>query len=130
MHIQRQEVPDKFKVLEEYAIDLQQGFQYMGENWETYEEILHIFFQELPDKFVRLSRYQKQKDLENYRIDIHALKSTAKSVGATALAELALKHEEESRRGNGDYVWLHFKELCLEGEKILEAGRRFEDVEK
>lgn len=124
------EVEEKFRNLEEYGIDLQQGYRYMRGNWETYEEILSIYFRELPDKLARLSCYQKQNDMKNYCIDVHTLKSTSKSVGAVALAELARKHEEASRQGNSDYVWKHFKELCMECERLLEAGVRFKDVKK
>lgn len=128
--IHPQNMDEKFKMLEEYGIDLEEGLHHMRGNLDTYEEILHIYFRELPDRLARLSCYRKQNDMKNYCVDVHSLKSTSKSVGALAIAQLAKLHEEESRRGNSAYIEEHFDELCLECEKLLQAGMRFKDMEK
>ena len=57
--------------------------------------------------------------MENYAIQIHSLKSEAKYLGFTHLAELSLNQEMESKQNNKNYIVEHFDELIQELNTIL-----------
>lgn len=83
------------------GFDLDAAINYTGD-LETYHEILLDFYDGLDDQFKELK--EKMNDMPNYAILVHALKSNARTLGITALAEVAYNHELESKANNIDYV--------------------------
>ena len=116
---------ERFQRLKEFGIDPELGVKNMGGSVETYEEILNIYFEELPDKIESLKKSGTLGDMKTYSIDAHSLKSTSASIGATALADMAREHEQQSRRDNSLYVRRHLNRLCMECKKMLKAGEIF-----
>ena len=65
-----------------------------------YMEALRIFYTALSDGAAEIERYFGQEDWHNYTVKVHALKSTARIIGATQLSEQArqleaLGHQED-----------------------------------
>lgn len=76
-------------VLQRNGIDTATGMMHCQEDEEIYHEILTEFFQESASRKDLLKEYWEKKDWENYTIYIHSLKSSAKTIGAEELADLA-----------------------------------------
>ena len=55
--------------------------------------------------------YKNNKDMTNYSIEVHSLKSDSKYFGFTRLAELSLNHELKSKENDIEYVNNNFIEL-------------------
>ncbi len=71
---------------------------------EIYEDVLKEFYKTTDEYSARIESCQQAGDLENYRIQVHSLKSTSRMIGAMNLSELAQDLEKASGDGNREYV--------------------------
>lgn len=78
-------------------LDVKSGLQFCAESKMFYMEMLHEFINGKRDE--ELSEYLRKEDWDNYRIKVHALKSNAKTIGATELSEEA-RMQEMAAKGN------------------------------
>ena len=81
-------------------LDFEKGLSYLGGDEEAYREILSIFEQNSAEKIQKISDLFNARDLPHYVIEVHALKSTAMSIGAAQLSELAKELEAAGRSGD------------------------------
>ena len=86
------------KVIEEVVPGILEGDD------EMYREVMSEFVSDSVSRRERLINAFETKNLENYAIDIHALKSSAKIIGERKLANLAEDLEEAAK--NGDISFL------------------------
>ena len=100
------------------AIDLLSGLTYCMDSKELYLETLEIFTGE--DQRERLESLFEQEDWENYRIRVHSLKSTSKTIGAAVFSEHARSMEMALKDQEPDYVRSHHRELMSEYGELLE----------
>ncbi len=68
---------------------------------EAFKAVLKIFYDSIPEKYSELERNYSSGDWENYTIKIHALKSSARLVGALELGSAA---EQLEMAGKGDNI--------------------------
>lgn len=109
MEIKTGEEP--FHRLENFGINTCAGLQYCRGDKEFYRELLAKFAQDAPQKEQALNELWKKEDLMNYRIMVHALKSSAKMIGADSLSESARKAEEAAKNQDMAYINAHHEEL-------------------
>ncbi|MBQ7201749.1 MAG: DegV family EDD domain-containing protein, partial [Eubacterium sp.] len=117
-----EETIDTFDVVEEYeeepieeaeeedkwystldSIDAKLAIKNSGSE-EAFKSVLEIFFDSIQDKHDALENYYSSGDWENYTIKIHALKSSAKLVGAMELSKMAEALEMASKGDNIPFV--------------------------
>ncbi|MBR0120054.1 MAG: response regulator [Eubacterium sp.] len=91
-------------------IDVTEGVK-NGGSPEGYMSILGVFFKTLSSKADELEKLYADEDIENYTIKVHALKSSARVIGAGHLSEMALKLEEAGKTGDRKYIDEHSGEL-------------------
>jgi CheY-like chemotaxis protein len=100
-------VPDKqedvYAPLRAAGVDIRQGLHYCQDDEEFYRTLLQ-FAAEAQQKRAELEQFSAASDLPAYAIRIHALKSTAKMIGANALSEQARALEEASKDGRAEEV--------------------------
>ena len=80
-----------------------------------------------------LKNYKENKDMANYTIYVHSLKSDAKYLGFMELANVAYEHELKSKEKDEVFVNNHFKDLEYEYNKvmsIIDEFRHFSKKEK
>ena len=82
-------------------LNVQTGIRYCL-NREFYEEILKEYLQS--DKAAELEDYYAAGDWSNYKIVVHALKSTSLTIGAVSLSEEAKALEMAAKNGDEDYI--------------------------
>lgn len=104
-------------------IDRNLGLQYSGNLTDLYDNLLIMFHDSLEEKIADIEEKYRTKDWKNYQILVHALKSTAKSIGAESLSEDARKLEYAARdndigyiRDNHDKAIAHY---CLVAKECL-----------
>ena len=90
---------DEYAPLRKVGVDVKQGLGYCQNEDDFYKTVLLQFASEAPKKRADLERFYEGKDLPDYAILIHALKSTAKMIGANALSEKAKALEAASKEG-------------------------------
>ncbi len=103
-------------------LDTAKALQYCCESEELYLEIVGTYLEE--DKTEMITRYCRENDLENYRIQVHALKSSSRTIGANALSEKAFALETAARGGDADYIAQNTEPVLKEYSEIMERIRK------
>ena len=98
--------PELSKLDEEKWIDVNSGIKNSG-SIEAYIPVLRIFYNTLNEKADELERLFSQGDLENYTIKVHALKSSARIIGASGFGEKAQKLEDAGKIPDIGYIKDH-----------------------
>ena len=95
---------DPYAPLRAVGVDVAQGLRYCQDDDEFYGTLLRQFAAEAGEKRAEMEGFFRASDLPNYAIRIHALKSTAKMIGANALSEEARALEEASKAALAETV--------------------------
>ena len=85
------------------CIDTEAAIKNSGSE-DAFKAVLDIFYKSIPEKHSELEKNYKNGDWENYMIKIHALKSSARLVGAMELGEKAELLENAGKEGNIQYI--------------------------
>ena len=80
---------------------------------ETFKNILKMFYDNMDANRSALDGFIAAQDYPNYTIKIHALKSSARLIGAVELGEEAALLEEAGKEKNTAYIKEHHK-ACME----------------
>lgn len=86
------------------GINTSVGMGYSGEDTALYREILSDFMDSIEEKADVIERAFRERDEETYTIEVHSLKSLARSIGAEALSELARELEECGKSGRWSII--------------------------
>ena len=78
--------------LKQHNVDVDKSLELFGD-METYNDTIKEFQEGIPKKIAEIEKYYKDKDMKNYAIYVHSLKSDCKYFGFTELADLAYEHE-------------------------------------
>ncbi|MCR5559761.1 MAG: transporter substrate-binding domain-containing protein [Schwartzia sp.] len=96
-------------------LDIDAGIQHCG-SAEDYLSVLRIFLESVEEKADEIQQLFESRDWKNYTTKVHALKSSARIIGAAALSEQA-KHLEDA--GNQ----LQVEEITQKTPALLELYR-------
>lgn len=112
---------NKMKQLESAGIHTNACMQYCSGDRDFYMELITNFAKDAKRKAEKMDASFKQEDLENYHILVHALKSSAKMVGADALSEMARETEEAAKNRDTVYIREHHKELLAAYHEVVQG---------
>lgn len=99
-------------------LDVQTGLAYCMNEEEFYVEMLKAYLKE--DKVSKIKQFYAEKDWNNYRTIVHALKSTSLTIGAVHLSEEAKALEMAAKEGDADYIQSHHKDVLEEYMGLLD----------
>lgn len=100
----------KEEYLKSNGFDLDKALESLGD-MEMYDETIKMWIEENDKRIVEMGNYLKDKDMENYSILVHALKSDCKYIGLFDLADLAYDHELKSKANDYDYISKNYDSL-------------------
>ncbi len=101
------ELPESLRKLTESSdIDIHAGIHNSG-SVQAYIPLLKIFYNSMDDKVRELTDSYTQKDITNYIIRVHAMKSSARIIGAAELGEMAQDLEFAGKRGDEAFINAH-----------------------
>ena len=86
---------------------------------EAYIEILKTYYTSGMDNKEVIKKYKREKDYYNFTIEVHAVKSASKNIGADVLSELAKALEEAGEGQKEDYIENHFSTFMEVYEGVL-----------
>lgn len=110
--------PDILKPrLAEVGIDTDAGVRYCTGDFDFYKSLLSQFASEADGKIASMNGYYENKDWYNYEILVHALKSTAKMIGAAGLSENAKAAEFAAKENREEYIVEHHYQLVSDYRK-------------
>ena len=75
----------------------------------------------------KLSCYRQERDVDNYIITVHGLKSSSKIIGLNELSELAKEQEMNCHTGKPELAWEHTEELIRLYHNVVEDMKTFLD---
>lgn len=87
-------------------LDINEGIEFAGTE-ELYLNVLKFFVMSIDDKSEEIRTYYNEKDWINYETKVHALKSSAKVVGANELSERAKALELAAKDKDFTYIIEH-----------------------
>lgn len=111
-------------ILTDNGVNVKKSLELFGD-METYDQTLETFLQEIDGKMQLIKNYKEIGDMANYAIQVHSLKSDAKYFGFEVLAELAYKHEMESKANNMYFVTDNYDELVTEANRIINLVKKY-----
>ena len=103
--------------LTQNGVDIDKALELLGD-MDMYNTTLNDFSSEVEEKWSRIISSKENKDMENYAIDVHSLKSDCKYLGFTKLAELSYQHELKSKENDIEYVINNFNSLEEEYKRV------------
>ena len=106
------------------GVDVNKSLELFGD-MAMYDETLKDFLDGVNEKLKGLQRYKETSDMPNYAILVHSLKSDAKYLGFTKLAELAYQQEMESKANNIEYIYSNYEALIAEANRIIEVAKKY-----
>ena len=114
------------KYLLDNGIDYKKGVELFGDI-TTYKEMLRDWNKDSLNKFKKIKELLDNKDMPNYSVEVHSLKSDAKYFGMNKLASIALDHELKSKENDFFYVTKNFKTLEEEVKRIIQVVSKYLD---
>lgn len=99
-------------------LDTEMGLSYCCDSEEFYLEMLETYRNN--GRYDALKELYKKQDWENYQIQVHALKSTSRSIGAVEVSEQAKQLEQAAKERDISYIKEHHDEMMKKYEELLE----------
>lgn len=112
-------VVDEKKKLEIPGIDMDVALQCSGTE-KIFLRLLQVFYDTLKEKVSLIEQLELEKDIKNYTIEVHALKSAARLIGAV---ELSTSAEYLEHCGKDDNI----EEIHRKTPQLLELYRGYEE---
>ena len=106
------------------GVDVDKSLELFGD-MEMYNESLGDFNAEVDNKLFKIGQFKEMKDMPNYAILVHSLKSDAKYFGFTKLAELAYAHELQSKENNTVFVDENYNSLMEEANRVINIVKKY-----
>ncbi len=103
-------------------LDTATGLAYCCDSEEFYKEMLGTYLDN--QKVDSINDAYRQEDWENYRILVHALKSTSLSIGAVAVSEQAKALEAAAKEKDIDFIKAHHGPTLEAYQKLLSQIQR------
>ena len=93
----------KFSALSGSPVDADTGLKNSGSE-EAYITLLKVFYESIPERIGELNSFLNDGDIRNYTIRVHALKSSARLIGAAGLGEDAQKLEYAGKAEDTEFI--------------------------
>ena len=110
--------------LKNNGIDIDSSLELLGDI-DTYNETLKDFLDNINDRIEKLKTFKESKDMNNYSIEVHALKSDSRYLGFKELSAKALEHEMKSKENDINYVINDFDNLMNSLNKVLDIVKEY-----
>ena len=110
--------------LKSQGVDVDQSLDIFGDI-STYNSSIGEFTAGVTEKIKKMETYKASKDIKNYGIYAHSLKSDAKFFGFTKLSDLAAEMEAKSNENDWFYIDENYKTLADEANKSLEVIKEY-----
>ena len=102
------------------GVDTAAGIAQCGGNRKNYLALLQIVVTDGRKKLELLERCRESQNYETYRIEVHALKSVAASIGAMELSRIALDQENACKEARFSEVNANHRKLCSNYNMVLD----------
>ena len=115
--------------LKNSGVDLDSALELLGD-LSFYDETLEQFIEENKIRLVNISKYRQEGNMPEYAILVHSLKSDAKYLGFTDLANIAFEHEMASKANDINKVNERFNDFVNIYNKYAKIAFEYLQTEK
>ena len=119
---------DELDILRDGGITVENGLDYCMGDRELYKEVLIEYALDGEIKKTELEGYMGDRSWDDFRIRVHAVKSSSKTIGAEKLFRSAEMLEEASRDHKEETIMLLYPEFLTEYNRVTELIRSIYDV--
>ena len=116
---EKEEEPLPEWLLGREGLDTEAGVKNSGGTSE-YLTVLEGFYAAISAKAEEIESYYRQGDIKNYTIKVHALKSSARIIGAVELSAKAGRLEDAGNENNTDFIKEHTDDLLKQYRAYIE----------
>ncbi|MCR4647576.1 MAG: Hpt domain-containing protein, partial [Lachnospiraceae bacterium] len=99
---------------ERKTVDVDQGILYCGMDEDFFIEIVREYIEAYDSKKKVLDTALENENWHEFRISVHALKSTSKTIGATELTEKAFKFEKAAENEDAAFIKENYQSFINE----------------
>ena len=97
------EIPTDLEIPSDEDLAFKEAVENIG-NYETYSKIVKTFYNTIEKNVTEIEAFYKQKEFKSYTISVHALKSSARIIGAKKLSLLAEKLEKAAKENDVSFI--------------------------
>ncbi len=116
------------------GVDTEKGLYYCQNDRDFYKTVLLQYEKESADKKRKMKEALSSGDLGSYEIQVHSIKSTSGTIGATGLSELAKSLEMAAKSGDRGFIDDNHEAMLTIYDRLLSVikddGEGFEDDEE
>ena len=125
-----EEIPAELEPLQELDwLDTSVGMRNSG-SVDAYLPLLELFYKSLEEKANEIENFYATGDYANYTIKVHAIKSSARIIGAVEFGEDAQLLENAGKSGDIDYVHEHHAEFMQKLRSFKEPLAQFFEADE
>ena len=103
------------------GFNVRAALTYCMNDEEFFIELLETFVESEPEKRESISRFYNEKNWTDYSTYVHALKSSARTIGADKLSKMALDQENASKAKNVPIIISGYDSMMDEYAKVVEV---------
>ena len=108
------------EALEKKGFNVKAALTYCMNDEEFFVELLNTFVESEPEKRESITKFYNDKNWADYSTYVHALKSSAKTIGADKLSKMALDQENASKAKNVPIIISGYDSMMEEYAKVVE----------
>lgn len=105
-------------------IDVAKGLELLGDI-DTYNDTAKDYVGGLESRMNKMRELKDQKDMANYAVEVHSLKSDSKYLGCKELADIAFEEEVKSKSGDAEFITSDFARLEQEVNRVREIFQKY-----
>ena len=102
------------------GVDMAESLEIYGGSVPIYHDILKTYYYDILQREPRLKELYRNEDMENFIIDVHAIKSASCGAGANDLGEMAMELETAGKRNDWAAIRRNFPEFAAELHRMVE----------
>lgn len=106
--------------LKNNGIDVDLGLSFIGDE-TSYKELLLEFKNGFINQMNEIRTLYENKDIENYGVKVHALKSNCKTFGIMTFANMAYVHEMAAKNGDINFINQNITNLFVKANELYKV---------
>ncbi len=114
--------------IDDEAMDklVSQGFNvtdamgYCMHDWDFYKEMMESFIDSEPEKKEAIKKFYSERNWNDYKIQVHSLKSSARTIGADKLSEMALEQEMAAKELDAETIDAGYEAMMGEYSSVID----------
>lgn len=117
---QKQEKKTEHILPEIKELDLKTALSLMGSE-KLLNDVIRQFYHTMEKNENKIISLWESKDIADFTIEVHSLKSTSRQIGANRLSEMAARLELAGKTSNKEYISRNIAEMLAEYDKLKEV---------